>query len=186
MRSARFTLSLALALTLASCVTYEPSIKHPTVAPPGSAEQKMDCAQIDVALDRADTVRWVIRSDGGELETSSDRAARYAANVVLAVPLSILLSRPGYFPDGGHAVLNAVDGRILAMLQLKRSRGCPPRATALPGKDDLTLLGELEPVQAMIDAGKGDEGVLFEQRTRLLDGLRLMPTMSARELPESD
>jgi hypothetical protein len=44
----------------------------------------------------------------------------------------------------------------------------------------------LERLQAMIDAGKDDEGVLLEQRTRLLDGLRLMPTMSARELPESD
>jgi hypothetical protein len=182
MRKARITLSLALALSLAACVAYAPSINHPTLAPPGSAEQTMDCARLDVALDRTDTVRWVIRDDGGTLEASSDRTARYAANAVLVVPLSLLLRNPVWFPDGGHAVLNAADRRILELLQLKRSRGCPARATALPGKNDLTLLGELESIQGRIDAGKGDEALLLEERTKLLDHLRLMPAFPSRSV----
>jgi hypothetical protein len=178
MRKARMTLSLAVALSLAACVAYAPSITHPTLAPPGSAEQTMDCARLDIALDRTDTVRWVIRDDGGTLETSSNRAAGY----VLAVPLSLLVRSPVFFGGGGHAVLNAADGRILQLLQVKRSRGCPARATALPGKNDLTLLGELESIQGRIDAGKADEALLLEERTSLLDHLRLMPAVPARSV----
>jgi hypothetical protein len=87
-----------------------------------------------------------------------------------------------FFGGGGHAVLNAADGRILQLLQVKRSRGCPARATALPGKNDLTLLGELESIQGRIDAGKADEALLLEERTSLLDHLRLMPAVPARSV----
>jgi hypothetical protein len=186
LRNARAAMPLVLLLIVAGCAPYKQSLVHPKLTAVGSMEKEMDCAQLDLALDRADTVRWLIREDGGRLETRSARAARYAANVVLAVPLSVLARQPIFFPGGGHSVLNAADVRICELLQLKRYRGCPARSTALPGKDDLMLLSELEPLQAMIDAGKGDEAVLLEQRTRLLDGLRLMPTMSAHEAPESD
>ncbi len=107
----------------------------------------MDCQQIDLSIDRADTVRWLIRDDGGTLETSSHRSARYTGNVFV-IPISLLSYFPTYIGDGGHAVLNAADGRIRELLQLKRDRGCPARATALPGMDELAVLAELETVQA--------------------------------------
>jgi len=168
---------LAAAALLAGC-SYQPSLRHPKLPALVPIETTMDCRQIDHAIDRADTVRWVIRDDGGQLETSGERAARYTGNFLL-VPLTMLGGVPVAMADGGHAVLNAADGRIRQLLQLKRDHGCPPRATTLPGTDDLALLRELDALQQQLDAGQGDEAVLFKARTRLLDGLRVVPAPTA-------
>jgi hypothetical protein len=160
-------------LALAAC-SYQPSMQHPKLPALVPIDTTMACPQIDVAIDRADTVRWLIRDDGGRLETSSHRAARYTGNFIL-IPLSVLGGSPTMMADGGHAVLDAADGRIRELLQLKRDRGCPPRATALPELDDLALLGALEATQADFGAGRVDEEQMLKQRTKLLDGLRLVP-----------
>lgn len=166
---------VALTLVVSGCETYTPSLRHPHLATLTPSEAEMDCQQIDRAIDRADSVRWLIRDDGGHLESSSHRSARYAANVLI-VPLSILLMHPGgYIGDEGHAVLDAADKRIRELLQLKRSRECAPRATTLYGLNDMVLLRELESVQAELDARLGDEEWLLKERTRLLDGLRVVP-----------
>ena len=66
-------------------------------------------------------MRWVIRDDGGELETSGHKAARYAGNFLM-IPLSLGVGGPVYLNDGGHAVLNAADHRIIQLLQIE---ACP-------------------------------------------------------------
>jgi len=168
----------AVALALAACADH--ALRNPMLTPLTPIEKTMDCPQIHLAIDRADTVRWSIRDSGGRLETSNARAVRYAFNVI-GVPLLVLagINPGGLAGDGGHAVLNAADGRIRELLQLKQSHGCPPRATGLTGMDDLALLGELASVQAKIDADRGEEAELFKERTRLLDGLRLVPAPAA-------
>jgi hypothetical protein len=148
-------------------------MQHPKLPALVPIETTMDCPQIDLAIDRADTVRWLIRDDGARLETSTHRSARYTANFLL-VPVSVLALNPIYFPDNGHAVLNAADERIHELLQLKRDHGCPSRATAVPDLDDLVLLGKLEAMQADFGVGRVDEEQLLEQRTKLLDNLRLV------------
>jgi hypothetical protein len=163
-------------------------MQHPKLPALVPIDTTMDCRQIDVAIDRADTVRWLIRDDGGRLETSSHRAARYTGNFIL-IPLSVLGGSPTMVADGGHAVLDAADGRIRELLQLKCDRGCPPRATALPELDDLALLGELEAVKADFGAGRVDEEQMLKQRTRLLDGLRFVPVAggdSSQTEPDRD
>jgi hypothetical protein len=160
-------------LVLVAC-SYQPSMQHPKLPALVPIDTTMDCPQIDVAIDRADTVRWLIRDDGGRLETSSHRAARYTGNFVL-IPLSVLAMGPVYMRDNGHAVLDAADGRIRELLQLKRDRGCPPRTTALAELNDVALLGLLESVLADFEAGRVDEEQMLKQRTQLLDGLRLVP-----------
>jgi hypothetical protein len=168
---------LAAAALLAAC-SYQPSLQHPKLPALVPIETTMDCRQVDHAIDRADTVRWVIRDDGGQLETSGEKAARYTGNFFL-IPITMLGGAPIAMHDGGHAVLNAADGRIRQLLQLKRDHGCPPRATTLPGTDDLALLRELETLQQQLDTGQGDEAALFKERTRLLDGLRVVPAATA-------
>ena len=66
---------------------YRPMIQQPAeaVRPEYSS---YDCSQLDAAILKIDTVRWVIRDDGGELETSGHKAARYAGNLLM-VPLSL-------------------------------------------------------------------------------------------------
>jgi len=157
-------------------------MQHPKLPSLVPIDTTMDCRQIDVAIDRADTVRWLIRDDGGNLETSSHRAARYTGNFIL-VPLSVLAMTPMFMPDSGHAVLDAADGRIRELLQLKRDRGCPSRATAWPELDDLALLGALEAVQTDFGAGRVSEEQMLKQRTKLLDGLRLVPVASGDSSP---
>lgn len=163
-------------------------MQHPKLPALVPIDTTMDCGQIDLAIDRADTVRWLIRDDGATLETSAHRSARYTANFLL-VPVSVLAMSPMYWPDSGHAVLNAADERIRGLLQLKREHACPPRATAVPERDDLALLGELEAGQADFGAGRVDEEQMLTHRTTLLDNLRLILRpggQSPKDVPSND
>ena len=161
------------------CV-YRP-IQHPMAEPVQPEDATYDCSQLDAAILKADTVRWVIRDDGGKLESSGQKAARYAGNVLL-IPLALYVGNPGYmFNDGGHAVLNAADHRILELLRLKRTRGCPAAATTEPGMTDLQMLEALEPL--MPATGTPDRQTL-DHRTALLDHLRApLPAPPESALP---
>ena len=158
---------------------YRPMIQHPAEAVrPEYASY--DCSQLDAAILKIDTVRWVIRDDGGELETSGHKAARYAGNFLM-VPLSWGLGSPGYLDDGGHAVLNAADYRILELLRLKRALGCPAAATAEPGMTDLQMLEVLEP---LMSATESPDRQTYDRRTALLDRLRTpLPTPAESGVP---
>lgn len=146
---------------------YRPMIQHPAEAVrPEYASY--DCSQLDAAILKIDTVRWVIRDDGGELETSGHKAARYAGNFLM-IPLSLYAFVPIYMTDGGHLVLNAADHRILELLRLKRVRACPAAATSEAGMTDLQLLEALEPL--MTATGSPDRQTC-DDRTALLDRLR--------------
>jgi hypothetical protein len=141
----------------------------------------MKCPEIDLAIDRTETVRWVIREYGGSLESSGFRRFREAGDLILGFPLLLFGVSPKHLleNESGHYALDASDARIRELLQLKRARGCPPRITALAGMNDIALLADLESVQAKLDAGSGDEGKLLKERTRLLDGLRVVPAPAA-------
>lgn len=150
-------------LASAGCA-YRPTIVHPMSHALRPEDAALDCGQLDLAILKTDTVRWVIRDDGGKLESGGQRAARYAANV-LVIPLSY----GNYIGDQGSAVLDAADHRILGLLRLKRDHGCPARDTSEPAMTDLQMLEALEPL--MPAQGSLDRAAL-DRRTALLDGLR--------------
>lgn len=161
MTRARIAPTLALALALTGCSDKLPL--YPTLGPLTEVEKAMDCARIDVAIDRADTVRWVKRDDGIRMNVGSWWSAPPA-----------------------ESQLDAADARIRGLLQLKRVRGCPPRATLVASMDDLGVLRELESLQAQIDAtGWSGRRRLLEERTTLLDQLRLLPQYAARSASSS-
>jgi hypothetical protein len=166
-RIARYSLCGLLVLATCGCA-YSPTIQHPKSEPIKPEGTAYDCTQIDAALLKTDTVRWVIRDDGGTLETSGHRTARYVGNFFL-VPLSIYALYPVYANDAGSAVLDAADHRILELLRLKRANSCPAGITSEPGMTDLQMLEALEPL--MPDDGTPDRPVL-DRRTELLDHLR--------------
>lgn len=163
------TLAACLALTGCAAAGYQQTLAPPKTKVSHVGDAELDCTRLESAIARTDTVRWVIRDDGGRLETGGHKAARYAANVVL-VPLA-----KGWWEDGGHAVLDAADRRIVELLLLKRAKGCPAAPTTDPGRTDLQLLVELEP---LLDAGSREA---LDRRTALLDGLRVV----APPVPES-
>jgi len=147
---------------------YRPMIQRPAEAVrPEYASY--DCSQLDAAILKIDTVRWVIRDDGGELETSGHKAARYAGNFLMIPLLLGAGGGPFYMTDGGHLVLNAADHRIVELLRLKRVRGCPAAATSEPGMTDLQMLEVLEP---MMPATGSPDRQTYDHRTALLDRLR--------------
>lgn len=153
-------------LVSAGCA-YRPTIVHPMSHELRPEDAALDCEQLDLAILKTDTVRWVIRDDGGTLETGKERTSRYVANVIV-IPLSLPLGG-GYIGDHGSAVLDAADRRILGLLRLKRDRACPPAATSEPGLTDLQMLQQLEPL--MPEEGELDRAAL-DRRTALLDRLR--------------
>jgi hypothetical protein len=177
--SARFAVQccgiVVASLMSAGCAhRYLPTIDHPMSHAARPKEAALDCEQLDLAILKVDTVRWVIRDDGGTLETGGERASRYAANALL-IPLSMSVGLAlGYIPEQGSAVLDAADRRILGLLRLKRDHGCPPRETTELGMTDLQMLEALEPL--MPEKGELDRQT-FDRRTSLLD--RLRPPVSA-------
>ncbi|NJD30842.1 MAG: hypothetical protein FIB04_03030 [Gammaproteobacteria bacterium] len=163
---------LAACVTCFGCTTYHPTISHPMSHAVRPEESALECGQLDDAILKADTVRWVIRDDGGTLESSGQRAVRYGANALFAVPLSLILHGPAYVHEPGSGVLDAADHRIVGLLQLKRDKGCPPAPTDEPGMTDLQMLEVLEP----LTSGQGDlDREALDQRTTLLDHLRASP-----------
>ena len=164
---------LAGSLSLGAC-GYQQSVQHPRMALPTLAESEVSCPQLDRIIDRADTVRWVIRDDGGELESEAEQSARYTANVLI-VAATLAAGMPDYLRDGGHGVQDAVDLRILALLLIKRERECRARPTAIAGLVDRAMAGELYALQARIEGEEGRAKPLLDERTRLLDGLRVLP-----------
>lgn len=153
---------VAACLATWGCVAYHPTIQHvaePTVKP---EDATYDCSQLDAAILRVDTVRWVIQEDGGSLESSGHQAARFAGNL-------FLLLGGNYMDDGGHAVLNAADQRICYLLRLKRDHGCPASATSEPGMTDLQMLEVLEP---LMPPNRNPDRQELDRRTSLLDHLR--------------
>jgi hypothetical protein len=159
---------------------YRPMIQRPAEAVrPEYASY--DCSQLDAAILKIDTVRWVIRDDGGELETSGHKAARYAGNFLM-IPLSLGAGGgPFYMTDDGHLVLNAADYRILELLRLKRARGCPAAATSEPGMTDLQMLEVLE---SLMPATGSPDRQTCDDRTALLDRLRApLPASPGSGLP---
>jgi hypothetical protein len=81
--------------------------------------------------------------------------------------------------DEGSHMLNQLDQRILALLELKQKRGCDPKATSMASISDVELGDEVRKLVALetrasIPAGTRQE--LLVQRTRLLDAFRAVGT----------
>jgi len=161
-RASRLSSIFVACLAICGCAAYHPTIQPVTEQPVKPEDATYDCSQLEAAILRVDTVRWVIRDDGGSLESSGHQAARLAGNL-------LLILGGGYMNDGGNAALNAADQRICYLLRLKRARGCPASATSEPGMTDLQMLEVLDPL--MPPTGTADRRAL-DRRTSLLDHLR--------------
>jgi hypothetical protein len=175
------TAAAALLVALTACIRPDPYFMQTRLKPLSALEKTMECEQIDLAIDRADTVRWVLRDFGARLTSSGLRAFNEAGNLIFGLPLLLFGVSPTELMEhgSGHYALDAADIRIRELLQLKRAHGCMPRATTRPGMDDVALLAQLELVEAKLAEKRGDENASLEERTRLLDGLRIVPPPAA-------
>jgi hypothetical protein len=157
---------LAACFVLAGCTTYRATLEPPRTTVSRTSDRELDCRLLDAAIARTDTIRWVIRDDGGRLETAGHRAARYTTNVVLVPTVH------NWWADGGHAALDAADRRLVELLRLKRAKGCAAARTTVPSRDDLQLLPELE---RLLRSGSRAS---LDRRTELLDALRVVPPVA--------
>jgi hypothetical protein len=170
-----------LLLALVACAPPDPFFQSTRLKPLSDSERTMACREIDLAIDRADTVRWVLRDFGAVLESSGLRSLNQAGNLIMFFPMMLFGVSPKSIMEhgSGHYALDAADARIRELLQLKRANGCAVRATLLPGMNDMALLAQLDTIQTKRDAGSADERGLLKERTRLLDGLRIVPPPAA-------
>ena len=105
-RASRLGSIFVACLATCGCAAYHPTIQPVTEQPVKPEDATYDCSQLEAAILRVDTVRWVIRNDGGSLESSGHQAARFAGNL-------FLILGGGYMNDGGNSVLNAADQKAL-------------------------------------------------------------------------
>lgn len=168
-RPGRALTATACVALLAAC-SYQPTIRHPSLAPAGPREAGLDCAQLGRAILKADTVRWVIRDDGARLLTDGEHAAVIAGNVAVLL-LTTLAMAPAAPGDFGETKLAAADERVISLLKLKRDHGCPAAPTSDPARSDLELLARLEAIDADLKAQAIEQRAALDERTRLLDGL---------------
>jgi hypothetical protein len=161
-------LAVVGALALTAC-THQPTISHPVVPEVGDREAALDCAALDVAIARADTVRWVIRKDGARLLTPSEIGVVTLGSVALTAATWF----PVALPYNGHFELTRTDRRLRDLLERKREKDCPALQTGLPELTDLELLDDL--AKLMDDDASRSTRERLEERTRLLDGLRPLP-----------
>jgi len=159
--------STLLALVAAGCAS-NPHYVYPMLPRPDDRERTLTCEQLDDDILRSDAVRWSMRIEGMKVRTSTTNAWMAMA----MIPFFAVGGVPPFVPDlGPQAHLIAADARVVGLLEIKRSRGCPARATADPTVTDLDVLGQLQASEADWKAKKISEKTALANRMRLLDGL---------------
>ena len=172
-------LALSAAALLAGChpfQKYQPTIRYPSLPEVSGRETTLDCEALEDALLKTDAVRWAMRQEGARLLTDSDLAARETGDAIIR-PINCVMwfDCSVVWGDEGSHMLNQLDQRILALLELKQKRGCDPKATAMASISDLELGDEVRKLVALetrasIPVATRQEALA--QRTRLLDAFR--------------
>ena len=163
-------------LMLLGC-THRQTIAYPKLTEAGPIESSFDCTALDDAILKTEAIRWVMREDGARLLSPQDRAERIATDVVASTAVSCLLLMciPVFsIGEEGHTMLDSADKRLLSLMALKQSHGCPARNTAIVGMSDLDMYGAVAELvsEESRETPTTPVGELRAERMRLLDGLR--------------
>jgi hypothetical protein len=168
---------------------------YPKLAMPGPREKNLSCDALGVDLARAEAVRWFARNQGAMGYTPEQAALRHATNAaeytaITAIVLLALASgaapninfSPPQPLDPNRTLatqigeenlrwsVTAADSRIIALLQLRRDRGCADRPT-LTGFSDLQNLVALDGLRQGRSAAHLSDQARMHEQTRLLDEL---------------
>ena len=168
-------------------------LAFPSLPTPGAAEQGASCADLDVELARAETVRWYARDQGGVPFTSGEIAGTHAKNAAkytgVALLVFIALGGGGGNCCGGGgpatpAVLSAEDWRwavtaaqrrVVALLELKQAKRCVSRAVDGVSGGDLEVLEGIKGDRRVQATGPINEATQLSQETEWLDKLDPLP-----------
>jgi len=112
----------------------------------------IDRRQLDDGILRTDAIRWSLRTEG--VEPLPEGGIR------------ILEPRPQE-----RRALESADRRITGLVDLKAQKGCPGRASAVPGMTDLDILVKLRAVTNDSKKDRYSRWRALNERTCLLDGL---------------
>jgi hypothetical protein len=155
------------ALAIAGCQSH-PTHVYPMLPPAASGERALNCDQLDDAILRSDAVRWSMRTEGMKVRTSATNTGEVLASIPMIAVSRVLVT----FTDlDNQARVSAADTRIIGLLEIKSSKGCPARATTTSNVTDLDVLHQLQILDADWKAQKISEGIAIDHRAHLLDGL---------------
>jgi hypothetical protein len=181
-------------------------IAYPELPSVGAAERKFSCEQLDLALSRAEAVRWFARDEGLMAYTPGQELAHHAITtaIVAGVTFVVLASAAGGGGGGGwdfsdhrpvfedpasslrdqvgegelRWAINAADARIAGLLRIKRERDCAQKSTLVESAGDLQVLQRFDALHEGQAARKLSAAALLQEQTKLLDML------GPRPLPE--
>ena len=167
-------------------------LAFPSLPTPGAVEQGATCADLDVELARAETVRWYARDQGAVPYTSGQITATHAKNAAkyTGEALLVFIALGG---GGGNccgpgqatpAVLSVEDWRwavtgaerrVVALLELKQAKHCASRAVDGASGGDLGILEGIEGDRRERETGHINEAAQLSQETAWLDKLNPLP-----------
>jgi hypothetical protein len=200
---------LALVYDTTGAIPHEGS--YPSLPPAGAEEQKLSCENSELELKRAAAIRWYARQHGGTPLSTREiarqhekKAIYYAAIVLLAAAVAssqcahgtIHGCTPSMPPVGPPAApraislqafrraINAADDREIALLKIRREKGCPAQPAYQEGDTDLAILERIEQARGDVAAHRLAEVAQLQQQTRWLDELDPRPDAPGAQMQE--
>jgi hypothetical protein len=171
---------------------------YPKLPAPGAREQALSCDALGADLARAEAVRWFARNEGAMGYTEQQAALRHVTNaaeytaitalVVIAIAAGATPNfSPSPPPDPNRSLkaqigeenlrwaITHADARIVALLKLRRDKGCAEQPTLVDGNGDLHNLALLDGLAHEPAALHMTADARMHEKTRLLDELGPLP-----------
>jgi hypothetical protein len=171
---------------------------YPKLPAPGAHEHGLGCDALALELGRAEAVRWFARNEGAMGYTEEQAALRHvtnAAEYTAITALVVIAIAAGGVPDFSHSpprdpnralesqigeenlrwAITHADARILALLKLRRDKGCAEQPTLVDGNGDLQNFAALDGLVHNSSIPHLSADARMHEETRLLDELGPLP-----------
>lgn len=154
-----------------------PAITYPTLQPEFVTKRTNDCASLDLTLRQVDAIRWSMRTDGAQLDTSFKKLERTALSTALFLGVSIVSA--GHYPPSAFLTgeeargLQAADALLIALMTKREQLGCGPAQHCRLQPANFDTLAELRSIREFVENGQVLEQDALHQITGLLDDLCL-------------
>lgn len=171
-----------LLLTACAGTRHDVKLHYPPIKPEEFKTELYNCEAIDHRLRQIDSLRWSMREDGIELETSFQQMVQLslasAAALAIAVPMIsigypdpnlIFLPYAGAFTEPD--LLKRTDALLIALLAKREELHCPPHSECVIQNKHGDTLTSLRSVRQQIESKKINESDGIEELTDILDNL---------------
>ena len=181
-RPTRYMALLTVLICLVGCTTNKSGLRYPQFDPRQHEALILDCKSLDASLRRVDSIRWSMREDGVELETSFEHLVQLsvasAGAIAIAVPMvavgvpdPTLMALPYAVAYTSADNLKLADALLIAFLSRREDLQCPPHPECVIDDGPDNTLAQLRTVRKRVEAGDLGEQDGLDAVSSLLDAL---------------